>query len=352
MTEPRVLVIATMRDEGPHLVEWVAHTRAAGADDLLVFTNDCSDGSDALLDRLQDGGALTHIRNDVPGGKTPQWAALKAAADHPLTQRADWIAVLDCDEFVNLRPPLASLRDLIAAVGQADAIVLPWRLFGHADHANRPEAGTLASYTQAIRPDALYPPLGRFFKTLYRRRGPFQKSGVHRPRQRSGAAPVWVDGSGNRLPETFARAQDQIMLWGAPLATDLVQLNHYSVRSAEDFLLKTTRGLPNRTGKPIDLTYWVERNFNEVADQTVLRMAPATRVEAARLRALPGATAAEAACLAAHKARFAALLRDPDAVKLFGRLVLSAGSQSPDRATALALVRAFQAADSNPAGPG
>lgn len=121
------------------------------------------------------------------------------------------------------------------------------------------------------------------------------------------------------------------MLWGGPLATGLVQLNHYSVRSVEDFVLKSARGLPNRTGKAIDLTYWVERNFNEVQDRTILTMAPATTAEATRLRALPGVAEAEAACLAAHKARFARMLTDPAVVKLFGRLVLSTGSQTRTR---------------------
>lgn len=344
MTSPRVLVISTMRDEGPHLLEWVAHTRAAGADDLLVFSNDCSDGSDALLDRLAAGGALTHLRNEVPRGKTPQWAALKAAADHPATKAADWIAVLDCDEFLNLRPPLRSLQDLVAAVPDADAIVLPWRLFGHSGHVNRPATPTLSSYTRAIHADAAYPALARFFKTLYRRRGPFQKPGVHRPRQRPGSLPRWVDGSGAALPESLAAAQDQIMLWGAPLATELVQLNHYSVRSAEDFILKSLRGLPNRTGKAIDLTYWVERNFNEVVDETILEMAAATEAEAARLRGLPGVAEAEEACLAWHRARFAELMGDSETVKLFGRLVLSTGSRSPGPDMAQALVSAFRRA--------
>lgn len=344
MTGPRILVISTMRNEGPHLIEWVAHTRAAGANDLLVFSNDCTDGSDLLLDRLAAGGALTHIANTVPAGKTPQWAALKVAAAHPLTKAADWIAVLDCDEFVNLRPPHSSLQDLVAAVPTADAIVLPWRLFGHSGHIHRPADGTLASYTQAIRPDAVYPPLARFFKTVYRRRGPFQKPGVHRPRQKPGAVPLWRDGAGAPLPTAFATNPDQIMLWGRPLATDLVQLNHYSVRSAEDFLIKTTRGLPNRTGKAIDLTYWVERNFNEVQDRSIQRMAPATANESLKLRGLPGVAEAEAACLAHHRQHFEAQMQDPQGVKLFGRLVLAAGSGTPSPDVSRTLIAAFQAA--------
>ncbi|MGB0799487.1 MAG: glycosyltransferase family 2 protein, partial [Planktomarina sp.] len=38
-----------MRNEGPFIVEWVAHMRHIGVADLLVYTNDCDDGTDVLL---------------------------------------------------------------------------------------------------------------------------------------------------------------------------------------------------------------------------------------------------------------------------------------------------------------
>ncbi|WP_422074372.1 glycosyltransferase family 2 protein [Tranquillimonas rosea] len=339
----RFAVVTAMRNEGPHLLEWVAHTRAVGADDILVISNDCDDGSDNLLDALAAGGAVTHLRQELPRSRTPQWAALRLAGEHPAVRDADWIAVLDCDEFINLRPPLSRLSDLVARV-EADAIVLPWRLFGHAGHTTRPAGGTLASYTRAIPDDALYPPLSRFFKTLYRRRGPFQKPGVHRPKQRPDSVPHWVDGSGQALPDSFAAASDRIMLWGAPLATGLVQLNHYSLRSAEDFLLKRARGLPNRHTKPIDMTYWVERNFNTVEDTSIAHLRPAMQAEAARLRALPGVAEAEAACLSRARAAFERLLDDPETLQFYGRLLLATDSTPPDAETALRLVRRFAAA--------
>lgn len=346
MNTPRVAIITTMRNEVAHLLEWLAHHRAAGVDDVLVFSNDCTDGTDALLDALAAGGALTHLRNVVPDGKTPQWAALKLAQSHPVLAAADWLAVLDCDEFINLRAPLSSVQDLIAAVPDADAIVLPWRLFGNAGYLDSPEGFTTEAFTRAIPEDALYPALARFFKTLYRRSA-FARPGVHRPRQKADSVPRWVDGSGLPLAHAIAADPSQIMLWGAPLATDLVQLNHYSLRAAHDFLLKRARGLPNHQDKPIDLTYWVERNFNTVADTSVERMLPATRAEHARLLALPGVAEAEAQGLARRRAALTDLLRDLATAKLLGRLVLAADSTPPDAGAARRLIVLFRDATEN-----
>ncbi|KAF0676802.1 glycosyltransferase family 2 protein [Profundibacterium mesophilum] len=327
MNAPRILAICTMRNEGPHLLEWIAHHRAAGITDLLVFSNDCSDGTDALLDLLQAAGVLSHVRNVVPEGRTAQWSALRAAADHPLTRAADWIMVLDCDEFVALRAPLKGIGELIAAANGADAIVIGWRLFGHGGHALRPELPTLAAYTRAIRPGALYPALAGFFKTLYRREA-FARPGVHRPRQRAGTAPVFVDGAARPLPG-LAHDPGRILLWDRPGGDALVALHHYSLRSAEDFMLKRARGLPNRTGKRVDLTYWAERNFNEVEDRSIDAMRPAGDAARAALLELPGIRAAQEEARRRASRAFAAQLRDPAEARLYGRLLLCAGSQSP-----------------------
>jgi len=335
----RVLGVSCLRDEGANLLHWLAHHRAAGITDWLLFTNDCADGTDTLLDLLQGAGIVTHLRSAVPEGKTPQWSALRQAGSHPAMGAADWVAVIDCDEYLNLRAPLDTVQDLIAAC-DADAIVLPWRLFGHAGHAMRPPVPPTQAFTRAIPEDALYPALARFFKTLFRRKA-FRAPGVHRPKPAKDRVAAWVDGSGTPLPGDFAQG-GRIMLWGAPLATDRVQLNHYSVRSAEEFVAKAARGLPNHTDKPVDLTYWVERNFNTVPDDSIARMAPATAAELDRLRALPGVARAEAASLDWHRATFRRALQDPATVKLYGRLLLATTSTPPDPETARTLIRLFQ----------
>jgi len=98
----RVTVVLTVRNEGAFLLEWLAHHQACGVTDFLVFSNDCDDGTDAMLDRLDALGWLTHVRNPGPHPEGPQWAALKLADTHPLVTGADWLLPLDIDEFVNV----------------------------------------------------------------------------------------------------------------------------------------------------------------------------------------------------------------------------------------------------------
>ena len=340
----RVLLVSTLRDEGPHLLEWVAHHRAIGVTDFLLFSNDCSDGTDAMLDALAPMG-VAHRRNAAPKGKSLQWTALKTAWRDDLRTPRHWILVFGRNDFVNLRAPLRGLPDLVAAAGGADAIVLPWRLFGHAGQRRLTEAQTTALFTRAAPPGCDYPVGSRQFKTLFRAAGPFNRIGVPRPKLKAGASAAWADGSGQAMPAAFAGAEQRITLFGVPEASGLVQLNHYSVRSAESFMVKRARGLPNRSAKAIDLTYWVERNFNTVEDKTIARHAAGTRAALAEIMALPGMANLHAAAHARHHEIFAEMMRDEAMVKLYGRLLLAASSEPLPARDVRALVAMYRACD-------
>lgn len=340
----RILAVTCARDEAPCLVEWVAHHRALGVTDFLVFTNECSDGTVELARALAPVGVV-QVDNRAPPGKSVQWQALKSAWAHPLRKSCDWALVIDTDEFVNLRAPLGSLSDLGAASGGADAMVLPWRLYGHNGQARIGGGLTIETFTRAAPPGCQYPVAACQFKTMFRLSGPFARFGVHRPRLKKGKSALWADGSGLPMEAAFAAAEDRINLFGREPASAHVELAHYSVRSAEAFMLKCLRGLPNRKGKPLDLTYWVERNFNTVEDRSMLNHLDATRAEVDALMTLPGVAELHAQGLAWHRARFAELMTDRAMVQFYGRLLLAASSQPLPDAAVAALARAYGAAD-------
>ena len=335
----KLTIVTTMRNEGAHALEWIAHHRAAGVSDFLIYLNDCEDGTEALLCLLPG----VHVVVQGAGDKPPQWRALKAAWEHPAVQAADWLACIDCDEFLNLNRNLADIPQLIEEVG-GDAILLPWRLFGHNGKVSISDAPTTERFTRAAPADILYPATATYFKTLFRREGPFRKLGVHRPKQKNPdnhGLPAMHDGSGQPIPVAMAANDTQIMNWGEPIARDLVQLNHYSLRSAAEFMLKRYRGLPNHTDKPVGLDYWVERNFNTVVDDTIAHMRAATAAVEAEFLAIPGVAKARQVCRDWQQTRFAELMRDREELKLYGKLLLSEGSAALPEPLARDLVKAY-----------
>ena len=323
-----IVAITSMRNEGPHCLEWIAHHLAAGVGHFIICTNDCEDGTDALMERLAQAGIVTHLPLEPRGKRPVQWQALKLAAGEARLGRADWAWVGDCDEFLNLRAPFDSLPQMIAALPEGtDAMAMPWRLFGSSGHLEMSDAATCMRFARAA-PVGIALPLASFFKSLFRPSA-FRQLGVHRPKRRQGQEPAWVDGSGVPLPAAFSRADQRINLFGISQGADLVQLNHYSLRAAENFMVKRSRGLPNHAAREVGLGYWVERNFNTVEDSSIGRMGAATRARLAQLLALDGVADLQAHARSWHRAKFQEMMQERDEIQLFWHLALSGGSTAP-----------------------
>ena len=321
----RILAVTCMRNEGPYCLEWIAHHRAAGVTDFLIFTHDCTDGTPALLALLDD---VTHVPFTPEGDTSVQWQAMRLADRHDLMKQADWALFFDADEFLTLAPPMRGLPDLIASVpADTDAIALPWRFFGADGQEALQDMLTPLRFRHAA-PDPFFLPAGSFFKTLHRPAA-FQKLGVHRPKKKRGVSPLWNLGGVQAAPGGFAENDNRINLFGVMQSQARARLNHYSLRSAGEFMVKRGRGLPNRTTKRLDLHYWAERNFNTVADTMIDPMLDATMAEVTRLRALPGVANAHTQAVQWHHDSFAALMTDPAEVQFYWHLLLLGGSTPP-----------------------
>ncbi|MEL7150171.1 MAG: glycosyltransferase family 2 protein [Pseudomonadota bacterium] len=314
----RLTLVTAMKNEGPYILDWVAHNRALGVTDILAYTNDCEDGTDQLLSLLREAG-VSHRDNPYrTSGKVPQYAAFRAAEQEPAVENADWLMTLDVDEYLNIHAGDGMLSDLLEAVPQAHALSIPWRMFGNADLATFNDRPVVEQFTRCAPEYAPRPLQAWAFKTLYRNEGLFRRLGVHRPKglvRGFRDTLVWVDATGTRLPPIvwdkawrMSKAQ-----WGYTYAT----LNHYAVRSAESFLVKRERGKVNRTKREQGLAYWFRMNHNAEEDRSILRFAARVAKEKASLLSLPGVPAAHERAVEWHQARIAKLRARPDYASLF-----------------------------------
>lgn len=309
----RVLIVTTMKNEGPFILEWLAYHRAMGVTDFLIYTNDCTDGTDAFLQLLARKGLCQWRDNPYrQSGMKPQHAALDAANDEPVLAGADWAICMDVDEFIAVHVGDGTLAALFAAMGEANMISLTWRLFGNADIDGYRDGFITQNHTLCAREFTNKPHQAWGFKTLYRNLGLFRKMGVHRPKGMLPAAVDhlnWVNGSGRPMPRREWRTA-----WRSHSGTygyDLVSLNHYAVRSAESFLVKRDRGRVNHVDRDQGLAYWFRMNHNVVEDKRMHRALPRLQAEYDRLMADPEIRAAHEGCVAAHRARIAALKAQP-----------------------------------------
>ena len=100
----KITAVLCVRNEGAFLLDWLAHHLACGVTHVVALSNDCQDGTDALLDRLAQVAPLTHIRNDGPyNDRGIQFTGLKLADKAEAVRDADWLLALDIDECVTAR---------------------------------------------------------------------------------------------------------------------------------------------------------------------------------------------------------------------------------------------------------
>lgn len=337
----RFLAVLTVRNEGAFLLEWLAHHRAVGVTDFLIFSNDCQDGTDLMLDRLQDLGGVTHLRNDGPyDNRGIQFTALKRAETQDIVRQADWILTLDIDEFINIHTGDRTLPALLTALPDATAITLTWRLFGNAGIVEYSDQPVTETFLQAAPELLIWPWRAAMFKTLYRNDGTYRKLGIHRPRAPDPeriAQARWFDGQGRALPPAFRTSR--IFSNHGQLNYGLVQLNHYPLGAMESYMLKADRGRANRACDPMAMDYWVERNFNIERDSSILQMGQAMHGELDRLRADATLAALHAAAVDWRQQRFLTLMQSDAQRSLFARLLLTPPSQPMPQSQARRIVR-------------
>jgi hypothetical protein len=318
-----------MRNEGAFLLEWLAHHRAVGVDHFVVFSNDCDDGTDDMLDKLAELGWLTHVRNDGPYDSAGiQFTALNLAAKLDVVRAADWILAIDVDEFVNIHTGDGTFAALHDALPEASAITLTWRLFGNNGQVRYSDQPVTETFDKAA-PDILHWPWrASMFKTLYANDGTYKKPGVHRPRAPDAGrvdAARWFDGHGRALDAQFKTKR--IFSNFAQSNYGLVQLNHYPLGAIESYVVKVDRGRVNRTDATLGADYWVERNFNTDKDTSIRRYDGARDEILKILRADQAIATRHDDAVAWRKERFETLMEQEPYRALFGRLLLTPPAQ-------------------------
>lgn len=289
----RVTAVTMAKDEGPYVLEWAAYHHLLGFTDLLVYTNDCTDGTDEMLDALASIGLLTRYDNPPLKTKPPQSRALARAQQHPLVTTANWVMVFDFDEFVGINRGKNKVDDLIDLIEEKDALAMSmtWRFFGSSGNAlYQPEPVTERFMKAANNNFAK----GFGVKTLFKMSEPM-KLAIHRPhvtrkaRKHGEKIPMnWINGSGGPI-------DGRVMTWRQTkqvVGYEFAQVNHYGVKSGEEYLMRRLRGdVLNNHGK-YDEAYFRTFDRNEETDTITVKMQDDLRALIDQLMQVPQVAAA------------------------------------------------------------
>lgn len=310
MSSETYTVVSTMKNEGPYILDWVAHYKTLGFDHILVCTNDCTDPTVDILLRLQEMGLVTQHNTIVRKAGIHRSALRQASRRYDIVMDAKWVFVCDVDEYLNIHMGDGSVQALVEESGaDSDVISVPWRVFGPDGIETFSDKPVSQQFIKAeLEWDATdRPETGKFIKSLYTNQHKFQRMGLHAPvslddhiadtrRVLPGGAEYIINGQRTDNPPLFTHAQ----------------VNHYALRSMDSFLVKRARGRANHSHHVLGMEYWDRFNLNDETDTSIDRYKTKSAKLAKELKSDPVLKDLHARAVDWHRRKAASLKMDPD----------------------------------------
>lgn len=232
-------VLAAASNEGPHLLEWIAHYRALGFDQIALYSNGNVDGSDLLLSALARAGVIIWVDNPTNPGSSAQLKAYGHALGLlPHVLDCEWTLLADLDEFLCLDwTRFASVTDYVTWQERqnVDAISLHWLMFASLETLGR---GMTNRFSRRL--DYIDMHVKTFFRTAL-----FNHAGAHVPHCDGRTGPVVRSSEGDLIKHQLGGMIDAMR--DDPVATG-AWINHYLFRSPDEMLVKWLR---NRGDGPV-----------------------------------------------------------------------------------------------------
>lgn len=323
----KIAAVTCAKNEGPFVLEWIAYHKLIGFTDVIVFTNDCTDGTDDLLDRLDEMHLIRHLPNPrlINSKLRFQAAALQYASQMREVRNADWRLSFDADEFVSVSVGAGQVEDLLAHNADAQMVSICQLQFG-CSHRDAFEPGLSIeqfNWHQSYRPEPgtqQRRDLTRGFKTFIRADAPVAQWNNHLPllREELAEEPVWIFGNNRPVEEDVYR--HKVKSLPAEGAYELAQLNHYATRSRESFLVQSHRGNAVKLDQQADVKYWKRYNHNAVRSTTMAQHVPELRAMMDDWLSDPELRRRQDTCNERHADLIRQLKQDPHYVALYNRV--------------------------------
>lgn len=267
----KVALMVFAYNEDVYLDEWVRHhVEVVGVDVIYFCDDESNDKTREVLQPWIDRGYVQYFHWSLEmakygGGlwsRNPDHNPYAALCRRLLGQHI-WLAGIDTDEFVVVKHPSLSLRELLCRHTQtSDLVVMNWKVFGGQAHHLDPQCGVTQAFVRHYPADSERSRIVKSWINLYRwphthaANQPPRFTISHGPNRAHGI--VYFDGSPAQMPYSPAR-------W------DEVCLFHYQYKSFQSFRQRKHQKLLERKNKhnAYPLSYYFRCACNSNAHASV-----------------------------------------------------------------------------------
>lgn len=247
-TEPEhyLAVCAIAKNEGPYFKEWIDWHLSQGVEKFYVYDNESTDETRDVLRLYIESGVVEY--KYWPGHRRQLAAYDDCLAQHRFSAR--WIAFIDLDEFI-VPVKDKSIPEFLHRFEDFAAVEINWLVYGSNGHEKKTPGTMMERFTAHSVPGHR---LNRHVKSIVNPRRVFNMIGCHEAAKISG----WIaDSHMQPVTKNFREREPQ---------QDVIRVNHYAVRSYEEFIEKQARGRASGTQKTVKPEYFIEYDLNDIED--------------------------------------------------------------------------------------
>ncbi|KJV49973.1 glycosyl transferase [Pantoea sp. BL1] len=275
----KLYIAAIIKDEVNSLLEWISYHKVIGVDGFIIADNDSKDGSREILSSLSKTENIIVVDFPTVAGQKPQLPAYSKILSF-CSPDVDLLAFIDADEFLVPLCAGISIKDFLEARfsdENVSAVALNWANFGSNSHVFSEDKLVIERFTRRA-PKRFN--VHRNFKSIIR---PTQVSYFHNPHFAELRSGRYVDALGRDLvlhPKHGNGVSAEVLWEGA-------RVNHYAVKSVEEFLLgKHIRGSAATFNRVKHKDYFIAHDRNDEECNSAAENVLLVKAEMERLSSL------------------------------------------------------------------
>ena len=238
-------VCAIAKNEGPYFQEWIEWHHNLGVEKFYIYDNESTDNTTDVLAPYIASGLVEYVFRKGVKQQLPVYD--DCLEKHRLDAR--WIAFIDLDEFI-VPVQDKTIPGFLSRFEGASAVEINWLLYGSGGAREKEAGGVMERFKRHSEPDHV---LNRYVKSIVNPRQVFSFIGCHEVARMSGKN---VDSHGQPVRKNFTDREPR---------QDVIRINHYAVKSYEEFLKKRARGRA-RTLDIRNLDYFERFDLNDIEE--------------------------------------------------------------------------------------
>ncbi len=240
-------IAAIMKNEKPYLKEWIEYHLLQGVEHFYLCDNDSTDGTKEYLKPYIDKGIITYIPK--PGTNQQLRCYEQIVKDYK--DETYWLAIIDLDEYL-VPIEKSTIKSFLKDFEDVSEVSLHWMNYGDSNLFKRENGLITETFTShGLKLNHTVKSIVKPNKVI-----DFNLFGANHYTKVEG-----LSVNEYHKPVSFMLSFN--------ISADKARVNHYILKSFEEFVHKKKRGHPE--GTSIDYEYYFFHNDNSIKDDKIMK---------------------------------------------------------------------------------